>query len=109
MVNLVVVMVVCGLLIGVLDVDIYGYFIFWMMGIIDWFIQVELMILLLIVYQVKVILIVQFIQGNILVVWCGLMVYWVLQQFLVDVYWGDLDVLLLDLLFGIGDVVILVV
>lgn len=38
MVNLVVVMVVCGLLIGVLDVDIYGYFIFWMMGIIDWFI-----------------------------------------------------------------------
>jgi len=40
------------------------------------------------------------------VAWRGPMLHRALQQFMVDVYWGDLDVLLLDLPPGTGDVAI---
>src|SRR5438093_1350805 len=40
------------------------------------------------------------------VVWRGPMLHRALQQFLADVYWGDLDVLLLDLPPGTGDIAI---
>jgi ATP-binding protein involved in chromosome partitioning len=39
-------------------------------------------------------------------VWRGPMLHRALQQFLADVWWGDLDVLLLDLPPGTGDVAI---
>ena len=52
----------------------------------------------------KVIAIAQFIQGNTPVVWRGPMLHRALQQFLTDVYWGDLDVLLVDLPPGPDDV-----
>ena len=55
------------------------------------------MILPPIAHDVKVISIAQFTQGNTPVVWRGPMLHRALQQFLADVYWGDLDVLLLDL------------
>lgn len=54
----------------------------------------------------KVISIAQFTQGNTAVVWRGPMLHRALQQFLADVYWGDLDVLLLDLPPGTGDIAI---
>src|SRR5699024_3967764 len=38
--------------------------------------------------------------------WRGPMLHRALQQFLADVYWGDLDVLLMDLPPGTGDVAI---
>src|SRR5579871_5238779 len=47
-----------------------------------------------------------FTRGNTPVVWRGPMLHRALQQFLADVYWGDLDVLLLDLPPGTGDVAI---
>jgi len=47
-----------------------------------------------------------FTSGNAAVVWRGPMLHRALQQFLADVYWGDLDVLLLDLPPGTGDVAI---
>jgi ATP-binding protein involved in chromosome partitioning len=47
-----------------------------------------------------------FTPGNDAVVWRGPMLHRALQQFLADVYWGDLDVLLLDLPPGTGDVAI---
>jgi ATP-binding protein involved in chromosome partitioning len=40
------------------------------------------------------------------VVWRGPMLHRAVQQFLADVYWGDLDVLLMDLPPGTGDVAI---
>jgi ATP-binding protein involved in chromosome partitioning len=55
---------------------------------------------------VKVISIGMFTSGNAAVVWRGPMLHRALQQFLADVYWGDLDVLLLDLPPGTGDVAI---
>ena len=57
-------------------------------------------------HGVKVISIGMFTPGNAAVVWRGPMLHRALQQFLADVYWGDLDVLLLDLPPGTGDVAI---
>jgi ATP-binding protein involved in chromosome partitioning len=57
-------------------------------------------------HGVKVISIGMFVQGNQPVVWRGPMLHRALQQFLSDVYWGDLDVLLCDLPPGTGDIAI---
>jgi ATP-binding protein involved in chromosome partitioning len=105
-VNLAATMAVRGLSVGLLDADIYGHSIPRMMGTADRPTQVESMILPPIAHDVKVISIAQFTQGNTPVVWRGPMLHRALQQFLADVYWGDLDVLLLDLPPGTGDVAI---
>ena len=105
-VNLAAAMAVRGLSVGLLDADIYGHSIPRMMGTTDRPTQVESMILPPIAHEVKVISIAQFTQGNTPVVWRGPMLHRALQQFLADVYWGDLDVLLLDLPPGTGDVAI---
>jgi ATP-binding protein involved in chromosome partitioning len=68
--------------------------------------QVEDMIMPPQAHGVKVISIGMFTAGNAAVVWRGPMLHRALQQFLADVYWGDLDVLLLDLPPGTGDVAI---
>jgi ATP-binding protein involved in chromosome partitioning len=57
-------------------------------------------------HGVKVISTGMFTKGNAPVTWRGPMLHRALQQFLTDVYWGDLDVLLLDLPPGTGDVAI---
>src|SRR5690606_11287868 len=57
-------------------------------------------------HDVKVISIGMFTPGNTPVVWRGPMLHRALQQFLADVFWGDLDVLLLDLPPGTGDIAI---
>ncbi|OBK94945.1 sodium:proton antiporter [Mycobacterium asiaticum] len=105
-VNLAAAMAARGLSVGVLDADIHGHSIPRMMGTTDRPTQVESMILPPIAHDVKVISIAQFTQDNSPVVWRGPMLHRALQQFLADVYWGDLDVLLLDLPPGTGDVAI---
>jgi ATP-binding protein involved in chromosome partitioning len=57
-------------------------------------------------HDVKVISVGMFTPGNSPVVWRGPMLHRALQQFLSDVYWGDLDVLLMDLPPGTGDIAI---
>jgi ATP-binding protein involved in chromosome partitioning len=105
-VNLAAAMAARGMSVGVLDADIHGHSIPRMMGTTDRPTQVESMILPPIAHEVKVISIAQFTQGNTPVVWRGPMLHRALQQFLADVYWGDLDVLLLDLPPGTGDIAI---
>ncbi len=105
-VNLAAALAARGLAVGLLDADIYGHSVPRMMGTNDRPTQVESMILPPIAHDVKVISIAQFTQGNVPVVWRGPMLHRALQQFLADVYWGDLDVLLLDLPPGTGDVAI---
>ncbi|MCW2653406.1 MAG: ylxH 2 [Mycobacterium sp.] len=105
-VNVAAAMSARGLSVGLLDADIYGHSVPRMMGTNDRPTQVESMILPPIAHDVKVISIAQFTQGNTPVVWRGPMLHRALQQFLADVYWGDLDVLLLDLPPGTGDVAI---
>jgi ATP-binding protein involved in chromosome partitioning len=105
-VNLATAMAARGLSVGVLDADIHGHSIPRMMGSEDRPTQVESMILPPIAHEVRVISIAQFTEGNTPVVWRGPMLHRALQQFLADVYWGDLDVLLLDLPPGTGDIAI---
>ncbi len=105
-VNLAAAMAARGLSVGVLDADIHGHSIPRMMGTTDRPTQVESMILPPIAYDVRVISIAMFTKGNEAVVWRGPMLHRALQQFLADVYWGELDVLLLDLPPGTGDIAI---
>ena len=105
-VNLAAAMAARGVSVGLVDADIHGHSIPRMMGTTDRPTQVESMILPPIAHEVKVISIAQFTDGNTPVVWRGPMLHRALQQFLADVYWGDLDVLLLDLPPGTGDIAI---
>ncbi|MDH6197555.1 ATP-binding protein involved in chromosome partitioning [Mycobacterium frederiksbergense] len=105
-VNLAAAMAASGLTVGLLDADIYGHSVPRMMGTTDRPVQVDSMIIPPVAHDVKVISIAMFTQGNTPVVWRGPMLHRALQQFLADVYWGDLDVLLLDLPPGTGDVAI---
>ena len=68
--------------------------------------QVEQMIMPPQAHGVKVISIGMFTPGNTAVVWRGPMLHRALNQFLADVFWGDLDVLLMDLPPGTGDIAI---
>jgi ATP-binding protein involved in chromosome partitioning len=105
-VNLAASMATRGLSVGVLDADIYGHSVPRMLGAADRPTRVEKMILPPVAHDVKVISIGMFTPGNTPVVWRGPMLHRALQQFLSDVFWGDLDVLLLDLPPGTGDIAI---
>lgn len=95
-----------GLKVGVVDADIYGFSIPRMLGVAGRPTQVDDMILPPIAHEVKVISIGMFVPGNQPVVWRGPMLHRALNQFLADVFWGDLDILLLDLPPGTGDIAI---
>jgi ATP-binding protein involved in chromosome partitioning len=105
-VNLAVAMAANGLSVGVVDADIYGHSVPRMLGATGRPTQVEQMIMPPSAHGVKVISIGMFTPGNAPVVWRGPMLHRALQQFLADVYWGDLDVLLMDLPPGTGDIAI---
>jgi len=105
-VNLAAALAARGLAVGVVDADIYGHSVPRMLGAEDRPTRVEDMIMPPQANGVKVISIGMFTSGNAAVVWRGPMLHRALQQFLADVYWGDLDVLLLDLPPGTGDVAI---
>ena len=105
-VNLAAALAKRGLSVGVVDADIYGHSVPRMLGVEGRPTRVEDMIMPPQSHGVKVISIGMFTSGNAAVVWRGPMLHRALQQFLADVYWGDLDVLLLDLPPGTGDVAI---
>jgi ATP-binding protein involved in chromosome partitioning len=105
-VNLAAALAARGLSVGVVDADIYGHSVPRMLGTAARPTQVEEMIMPPQAHGVKVISIGMFTAGNAAVVWRGPMLHRALQQFLADVYWGDLDILLLDLPPGTGDIAI---
>ncbi|HEY0187686.1 MAG TPA: P-loop NTPase [Cellulomonas sp.] len=104
--NLAVAMAADGLRVGVVDADIYGFSIPRMLGVTQPPTRVDEMLLPPIAHEVKVISIGMFVPPGQAVVWRGPMLHRAIQQFLADVFWGDLDVLLLDLPPGTGDVAI---
>ena len=105
-VNLAAAMAEQGLRVGVVDADVYGFSVPRMLGVEQRPTQVDDMILPPLAHDVKVISIGMFVPNNQPVVWRGPMLHRALQQFLGDVFWGDLDVLLLDLPPGTGDIAI---
>jgi ATP-binding protein involved in chromosome partitioning len=105
-VNLAAALAASGLSVGVLDADVYGFSVPRMLGVSARPTRVGDMILPPVAHRVKVISVGMFVDGNVPVVWRGPMLHRALQQFLADVWWGDLDVLLLDLPPGTGDIAI---
>ena len=105
--NLAAALAAQGLKVGVMDADIYGFSIPRMLGV-DHDPQVidGMMIPPVGVGGIKVISIGMFVPDGQAVVWRGPMLHRALQQFLADVFWGDLDVLLIDMPPGTGDVAI---
>jgi len=106
--NLAVQMAASGLSVGLVDADIYGHSIPRLLGATDAPTMVEGMIMPPTAYGVRVISMLPFKPGGVSqpVAFRGPMLHRALQQFLADVWWGDLDVLLLDLPPGTGDVAI---
>ena len=104
-VNLAAALVHKGLKVGIVDADIYGHSVPNLLGCTDGpTVLDDEMLLPPISHGIKHISIGQFVEGNAPVVWRGPMLHRALQQFLADVFWGDLDVLLLDLPPGTGDI-----
>jgi ATP-binding protein involved in chromosome partitioning len=105
-VNLACALAAKGLRVGIVDADIYGFSVPALMGITQSPTRVDEMILPPVAHDVKVISIGMFVKGNQPVAWRGPMLHRALEQFLTDVYFGDLDALFLDLPPGTGDVAI---
>lgn len=105
-VNLAMALVARGRSVGVLDADIYGHSIPPMLGLADAVpTSVDGMILPVPSLGMTVISI-GMLKGSRdqVIAWRGPILDRALQQFLADVYWGDLDFLLVDLPPGTGDV-----
>jgi ATP-binding protein involved in chromosome partitioning len=106
--NLGVAMAEQGYKVGIVDADVYGHSIPAMLGVADQRpTQVEDMIMPVPVHGLRVISIGMLkARPDQVVAWRGPMLDRALVQMLSDVYWGDLDVLLLDLPPGTGDMAI---
>ncbi len=103
--NLAIALAAKGLSVGLLDADIYGHSIPRILGIDRMPTRVEGMILPPSAHGVQAISMLLFKPGGVTqaVAYRGPMTHSALKQFLTDVYWGDLDYLLLDLPPGTGD------
>jgi ATP-binding protein involved in chromosome partitioning len=106
--NLAVQLAATGHKVGLIDADIYGHSIPRMLGVTHPPTVVEGMLLPPQAHGVSVISVLPFKSGgnSQAVAFRGPMLHRALNQFLTDVYWGDLDWLLLDLPPGTGDVAI---
>ena len=106
--NLAVSLVKRGLSVGLIDADIYGHSIPRMLGITQPPTAVDQMMMPPEAHGVRAISMLPFKPGGTYqpIAFRGPMLHRALEQFLTDVYWGDLDVLLLDLPPGTGDIAI---
>jgi len=95
-----------GKRVGIIDADVWGFSIPKMMGVERTPSVLEDILLPPRAHGVSVISMDFFVQSDQAVVWRGPMLHKALEQFLVDVHWGDLDYLLIDMPPGTGDVAI---
>jgi ATP-binding protein involved in chromosome partitioning len=105
-VNLAVALAAGGMKVGLLDADIYGHSVPRMLGVTGLPTQVEKMIMPPSAHGVRAISSGMMKRGNEPLPVRGPILHRLLEQFLADVWWGDLDVLLMDLPPGTGDVAI---
>jgi ATP-binding protein involved in chromosome partitioning len=89
---------------GVLDADVYGHSIPHLLGINQKPVLVDRMMIPPVKHDLKLMSIGFFLDENSPVMWRGPMLHRALEQFLSDVHWGELDVLLVDMPPGTGDV-----
>jgi ATP-binding protein involved in chromosome partitioning len=93
-----------GFKVGVVDCDVWGFSIPRMLGVSGRPTAFNGMMLPLEAHGVKVISMGFFVPDDTPVIWRGPMLHKAIQQFLADVYWGDMDFVLADLPPGTGDV-----
>jgi ATP-binding protein involved in chromosome partitioning len=93
-----------GRSVGILDADVYGHSIPHMLGVTQRPVVVDKMIVPPVREGMKLMSIGFFLEDNSPVMWRGPMLHRALEQFLQDVHWGALDVLLVDMPPGTGDV-----
>ncbi|MDP9284554.1 MAG: Mrp/NBP35 family ATP-binding protein, partial [Actinomycetota bacterium] len=96
-VNLAAALASLGHEVGVLDADIYGHSIPHMLGIHRKPVVVDKMIVPPVAHDLKLMSIGFFLDGNEPVMWRGPMLHRALEQFLQDVHWGEIDVLVVDM------------
>ncbi len=115
--NLAVALAARGLAVGLVDADVHGFSIPALLGLVDpdglppQPTRIDDLMLPPVAYGVKTISIGMFLprdQPTAAVAWRGPMLHRTVQQFLTDVFFGDLDILLLDMPPGTGDVAITV-
>jgi ATP-binding protein involved in chromosome partitioning len=104
--NLAVAIAQTGKSVGILDADIYGHSIPHVLGIRQKPVLVDKMIVPPVKHDLKLISIGFFLDDNQPVMWRGPMLHRALEQFLSDVHWGQVDVLVVDMPPGTGDVAI---
>jgi ATP-binding protein involved in chromosome partitioning len=105
-VNLAAALAATGQKVGLLDADIYGHSVPRMLGVTGRPTKVEQMIMPPEAHGVRAISAGMMKHGNEPLPMRGPILHRLLEQFLADVWWGDLDVLLMDLPPGTGDVAI---
>jgi ATP-binding protein involved in chromosome partitioning len=103
-VNLAAALSSLGRKVGVLDADVYGHSIPHMLGIHQKPVLVDRMMIPPVKHDLKLMSIGFFLDDNQPVMWRGPMLHKALEQFLSDVHWGELDVLVVDMPPGTGDV-----
>jgi ATP-binding protein involved in chromosome partitioning len=103
-VNLAVALAAAGHSTAVLDADVYGFSVPSMLGAHDAPTVLGDMLLPAVAHGVRCISMGFFVPEDQAVIWRGPMLHKALEQFLVDVAWGDPEFLLIDLPPGTGDV-----
>ncbi|MQA04271.1 MAG: P-loop NTPase [Streptosporangiales bacterium] len=93
-----------GKRVGVLDADVWGYSMPQLFGVRRAPIAFEGVMLPVTAYDVALMSIGFFVEDDQPVAWRGPMLHKALEQFIADVYWGDVEVLLVDLPPGTGDI-----
>jgi ATP-binding protein involved in chromosome partitioning len=102
--NLAVALARKGIRVGLMDADIYGPSLPMMMKVNDRpFAGADKKIIPLVAHGVKCMSIGFLVEENEPIIWRGPMVMGVVRQFLQDVAWAELDVLIIDLPPGTGD------
>ena len=104
--NLAVALAQQGKRVGVLDADVWGYSMPHLFGVRRAPVALKGLMLPVDAHGVALMSVGFFVDDEEPVVWRGPMLHKAMEQFLGDVHWGDLDVLLLDLPPGTGDVTI---
>lgn len=104
--NLAAAMSDMGLKVGVLDADVYGFSIPRMMGVNGNPTVIDNMIIPPERNGIKIVSMGLFLDEDTPVIWRGPMLHKAVTQFMTDVHWDELDVLLIDLPPGTGDVTI---
>ena len=103
-VNLAAAFATLGHEVGVLDADIYGHSVPHMLGIDQKPVVVDKLIVPPVAHDLKLMSIGFFLDDNQPVMWRGPMLHRAFEQFLQDVHWGEIDMLLVDMPPGTGDV-----